>query len=262
MTSHRRKMAIYTKTAPNPKYVLYTSICNIRATRSVRMILEVLCMQFDSYAPCMCAADIQVFSRPPSFRIDRRPWKRGYGSREMAATVDRCICPGLSPTAAHLWREHTHPNSSLNFSDRTCDELSYPFFSSRNAPLALWRIRVGPIKWMTTAWTTSEIEISRTVPGYSARIIINATTYRHSGENNWIVKHDSRRPFFIPITNDEKKRHSRSEPHANHVNRAKKSRVKENKKFKCFAIHKSNPWFQELYKQLHVWKFYNLINGK
>lgn len=50
---HRRKMAIYTKTASNPKYVVYTSVQNVRATRSVRMILEVFCMQFDTYAPCM-----------------------------------------------------------------------------------------------------------------------------------------------------------------------------------------------------------------
>lgn len=41
---------------------------------------------------------------------------------------------------------------------------------------------------MTTAWTTSEIEISQTARGLRARIIINAATYQHGGENNWIFK--------------------------------------------------------------------------
>lgn len=63
------------------------------------MILEVFCMQFDTYAPCICRGYRSFLpSMLPSFRIDRRARKRPHGlTRGVAATVNRCIRPGLSP---------------------------------------------------------------------------------------------------------------------------------------------------------------------
>lgn len=160
-------MAIYTEAASNPKYVVHTtSIYNIRAARSVRMILEVFCMQFDTYAPCMCRGYRSFLS---STVFSHRSTRIGNGhglTREAAATVNRCIRPGLSRPRAFMTRA---PTSRLEFFwPHVRRIILAPFFRpSWNAPLAFWRFRVRPIKWTTTAWMTSEIEISRTVPGYA-----------------------------------------------------------------------------------------------
>ena len=53
-----------------------------------------------------------------------------------------------------------------NFSDHTCDELSSLFFHPETC-LRSGASVSGPIKEVTTAWTTSKIEISRTASGYA-----------------------------------------------------------------------------------------------
>jgi len=118
------------------------------------------------------------------------------------ATVNRCA-DYLSRAAARLRPSAARFRRGRNFSDRTCDELSLclsvPLAEGGCIPRFPWRCRVACDKRVTTAWTTSEIEISRTAASrLRARIIINAATYRHGrerkrekegeGGNNWIVE--------------------------------------------------------------------------
>jgi len=140
-----------------------------------------------------------VFSRKA---IDAH--RDGRDSRESPRNRDCKSLRGLSlRAAARLRPSAARFRRGRNFSDRTCDELSpclsVPLAEGGCIPRFPWRCRVACDKRVTTAWTTSEIEISRTAASrLRARIIINAATYRHERErkrekegergNNWIVE--------------------------------------------------------------------------
>lgn len=191
---------------------------------SARMILEVFCMQFDTYASgSHTAPRISKFSlvctAPSSFRIDRRTsTESSHGSREDGRDCKSLhTAPGLSlRLRAFVTREkkkerdtyiyihiYTHRQTDththifpleLEFFWPHVRRIILALFSFRNAPPLVLPCRTDKVNDDSLDdqrnWNIADSGRLR------ARIIINAATYRSSGENNWIVKRDGGPPYM------------------------------------------------------------------
>lgn len=176
-------------------YTIYT--CNALGEDDIRSLLYAIrfvcsmhvCRGYRSF----------LSSKLPSFRIDRRARKRPWFSR------DGCDCRSLhtpriiSDYRAFITRAHTSPTPAWIFLTARATNYPCPFFVPKRTPRAL----ALPCRTDKVDDDSLDDERNWNIADSArlrARIIINATTYRHSGENNWIVKRDSRCPLFIPIT--------------------------------------------------------------